>query len=313
MADSLYVLNEADLSILQGIISRERMGKTRPPYVRIPAYNQYDSTAPEVYVALTPPQGIPAISGEPGTGTHITHAESGTGTGFRVFPGSESCKIYFISPSDTDKEMIPIGIEQIVYNLSQSSIPGGIFTPIARDKSGSWLALPPATVSTGSRANNGAAVSLSNTTTITIAGGASSYITWDNLAQSSSQYISGYSLDATKKLLNLDGSPWFYHHDVNLCMRSAAVGRVDIIVGIDLSGAPAATICGAYKTFVAGDLGVDVGFSLGGVSKPSLKQIGVWVRNNTAGNVTFHNNYLFPATSTGFSINSMWATEIGVG
>ncbi len=195
MADSLYVLNEADLSILQGIIARERMSKTRPPYVhQLPT----DSSAPEVYIALTPKNGIPAISGEPGTGSHVLHAESGTGTGFRDYAGQNLCKLYQIGPSDSDPSIIPLGISVYVNNLSNSAISGGIFIPIMRDKSGSWLAVPLALAPAASSSSSPSAVvgaqfyKGSDTTLLGSEG--YTYLQWDSTFYNTSDEATNYTV-----------------------------------------------------------------------------------------------------------------------
>lgn len=132
-----YLLSEADRDAIKALLERER---TRPggPIGR-PHVREDDYAAPEVYIALTPNAGIPAISGEPGTGTHVSKAESGTGTGFRDFPGSAVCKLYRIQ--DSDSEMVPIGISVTVYNISDTALVGGRWILVSRDKAGCWIAI----------------------------------------------------------------------------------------------------------------------------------------------------------------------------
>lgn len=104
--------------------------------------------APQLYVALTPEDGIPGLDiAPPETGT-------GTGTGGDVFvgddiPGYATCNIYRVVPTvplgDTSTPALePItGLTKTVYNTSAISVPGYTWIIVARDSFGSWLVVTP--------------------------------------------------------------------------------------------------------------------------------------------------------------------------
>lgn len=86
--------------------------------------DRQDFQAPEVYIALVPAAGIPALSA------------SGTGVGAGDTPGSEECDIYQI----VSGSLVAIsGLNKTVYNLSDAEIAEGWITVI-RDKFGKWIA-----------------------------------------------------------------------------------------------------------------------------------------------------------------------------
>jgi|SRR5579884_116424 hypothetical protein len=98
---------------------------------RRPAIPTTDNTAPEVYAALTPSGGIPAINFE------------GTGTGSGNCPGSAVCEIYrFLNPTTTC-DLLPQKFSKTVHNLG-SAIPGHSWILVTRDKYGTWWAVPTA-------------------------------------------------------------------------------------------------------------------------------------------------------------------------
>jgi hypothetical protein len=92
--------------------------------------------APEVYIALPPEGGIPALT-EFGTGT-------GTGSEAEDTPGSAVCSIWKINSNGVFQEMI--GLTKTVYNLSREVIPQTIngvdqnWIKIVRTKPGKWIA-----------------------------------------------------------------------------------------------------------------------------------------------------------------------------
>lgn len=109
-----------------------------------------ETTTPEVYIAFTPSDGIPAL--DPHT----------TGTANDDEPGSAACDVYRIiqqsgglDATGTDAgtgtgtgAKIPIlhpvpNLSKLVYNLSGSDVPGDSWVVIIRDKFGSWLVPPP--------------------------------------------------------------------------------------------------------------------------------------------------------------------------
>jgi hypothetical protein len=90
--------------------------------------------ASDVYVALTPAGGIPALAEGPDTGT-------GLGEGDK--PGGADCRIHRLLLSGTDRRLYDSGFTRTVYNLSQDDVPGSIWVAIVKDKYGDWLVVSP--------------------------------------------------------------------------------------------------------------------------------------------------------------------------
>lgn len=87
-----------------------------------------ETTAPELYVARTPPSGIPALE------------ETGTGTdGLDDEPGYAECEVYQLLDDDQDSPRLYLtGNQKRVYNITTITIPGDEWILVARDKWGSW-------------------------------------------------------------------------------------------------------------------------------------------------------------------------------
>lgn len=130
-------LSDNDVAVLRELV-REWRGD-RENQDRSPKYPENDHQAPEVYVALTPPGGIPALM-EPGLGT-------GTGSGNEA--NFASCAIYRLLPVDgnlTAFDLHPVfGLNHDVYNLSETAVAGDSWVLAVRDKFGVWWAVPTAT------------------------------------------------------------------------------------------------------------------------------------------------------------------------
>lgn len=93
--------------------------------------------APEVYIAKTPPGGIPALSQATATGT-------GTGTDTTDTPGYANCDIYRIQLYGDVPELEPVGgLFRRVYNVAGDLVPGNQWIVVVRDKFGSWLVVAP--------------------------------------------------------------------------------------------------------------------------------------------------------------------------
>ena len=135
------VLSENDVRILQGVINDVKVLRVQS---QKEDSNARDQTAPEVYIALTPDDGIPALS-PTGVGDDIS-ISTGTGTGTTTIedpgptagdtPGSAVCTIYRViggTLSNTRKT-------RTVYNLSLDAIAES-WVPVTRDKYGTWVAL----------------------------------------------------------------------------------------------------------------------------------------------------------------------------
>lgn len=127
MADAkLRTFTDADLAALRGLIEREKARKPPPGPPKPPADDH--GLPRETYVALTPAAGIPGLDESEDTGTVL-------GTGDE--PGSAECKVFRL----LDGQLYPAGIPGetvLVYNLSETAVPGKKWVLAHRDKFGEW-------------------------------------------------------------------------------------------------------------------------------------------------------------------------------
>lgn len=118
MAEPLFFLTQADLVAMKELVSAFRNGRLslRPGPI--------DDThqAPEVYVALVPEEGLPALQ-RLGTGT--TEQDGDT-------PGSVVCEIFRL----IDGRLQSIGRSFPIYNLGGDVSHGWVL--VQRDKFGTW-------------------------------------------------------------------------------------------------------------------------------------------------------------------------------
>lgn len=128
MADG-YLLNEHDLKVIKELLALvKRMPKAHPLRA---AEHVDDYPCSDVYVALVPIAGIPAMT------------LGSTGTSTDDVPGSATCEIWRILLVAGTPHMIPTGFSAKVYNFSTTDVPGGYhdsgWVPIAKDKFGFWI------------------------------------------------------------------------------------------------------------------------------------------------------------------------------
>ena len=137
MADfgKMYGLSETDRAQLAhalAVIKKIEQNTVNRP--GDPSLDEQDNLfAPEVYAALTPNAGIPAIGREVGTGTFDpTSGIAISGT---------LCPIFTVQVTGSGTLLLPVkGVTTVpVFNLSGSAIGGGQFVLIHRDKYGTWL------------------------------------------------------------------------------------------------------------------------------------------------------------------------------
>lgn len=126
---ALHLLTDGDVEVLKGLIAREKARLSNVPN-RPVAYNEDEyHQAPECYIALVPPEGIPALNRQ------LT-----TGSGDEVLddvPGSAECNIYQL----VDDAFVRVeGLTKLVYNLSSFALAPNEWIKIERDKFGTWLA-----------------------------------------------------------------------------------------------------------------------------------------------------------------------------
>lgn len=153
MAEKRYYLTERDRKRLDDLLDRfqrqvvNTTGRPGPP--------PDDHTAPEVYIALTPSDGLPGLGEETGTGTGTAEGEGATGTGSEqtectTTPGSAQCYIYRILQDPTEPtcgpslQLVDV-FPKTVYNVYTEDIPGNTYIVVWRDKFGSWVTGAPHT------------------------------------------------------------------------------------------------------------------------------------------------------------------------
>ncbi len=139
-----FVLSEADKALLERLAQESKNRPIRGSGGGDP--EPVVGTAPEVYIAITPVDGIPAIDA--------------------FVPGSAECDVYRIllnevgtaDPPETEPGLELVdGVTRTVYNLTESAIIGESWVLVVRDKFGSWIAIwTVALPGTGSGGFNGA-------------------------------------------------------------------------------------------------------------------------------------------------------------
>lgn len=120
--DKYFLLDEKSRRLLQNLLDRERRRGVQPQ-IKQDSERSFDSgdasTSREIYLALSPAIGIPAL------------------TGFT--PGKGECVVYRLDQETETLEEAPR--ESItVYNLGEEAIPASVFIGVWRDKFGTWFA-----------------------------------------------------------------------------------------------------------------------------------------------------------------------------
>lgn len=106
----------------------DQVNTPQRPAVAVHSVYMDTSQAPELYVALTPEDGLPSSETVGTVSTLETTLE-----------GAE-CQVYYMVVDDG--ALAPIdGLTPRVYNLSSKEVGGGNWVLIARDKSGTWYAI----------------------------------------------------------------------------------------------------------------------------------------------------------------------------
>jgi hypothetical protein len=112
-------LTDEDHRLLKDMINDRKGGRVNSPSRSSQLFSEQDANhqAPEVYVAMTPVDGIPAR--------------------VDTTPGSADCNIYRIVNDLLEKVF---SFTHKVYNLKDSDIDGDSYISVKRDKYGTWLA-----------------------------------------------------------------------------------------------------------------------------------------------------------------------------
>jgi hypothetical protein len=138
-----YTLSAEFLRAIRGLL--ERTGQMSPVDAGRPLLLPGDDlTTPEVYVALTPGGGIPALATDLIYGLAGTGTGTGTGVGGGNTPGSADCQIYRVLNTEGVADLTDAGFTRTVHNLSTTAIAGGAWVLAVRDKWGIWWAIDPA-------------------------------------------------------------------------------------------------------------------------------------------------------------------------
>jgi hypothetical protein len=132
-----FVLTEESVRILQRVLDDvRRTPRNKPGHTPEPELPQ----APDVYVALTPGTGIPAMRGDWDTGTGLLPA--GTASGHQGnTPGSADCNIYRTVYTGTTPDvpnLTAMGFTRKILNLSFTAVPANSWVIVQRDKYGDW-------------------------------------------------------------------------------------------------------------------------------------------------------------------------------
>ena len=122
-----FLPDEGDQRILKELVRQIRTGRINPQAQNVPPTD--DPQSPEIYIALPPLAGIPALS-KLGTGEAFGEGDT---------PGSADCDIYKIK-SDGTIERVGSATQK-VYNLSGLLIETD-WIIIERTKFGFWIATP---------------------------------------------------------------------------------------------------------------------------------------------------------------------------
>jgi len=112
-------LTDEDHRLLKDMINDRKGGRVNSPSRSSQLFSEQDANhqAPEVYIAKTPVDGIPARS--------------------TTTPGSAECNIYRIVDDNLEEVS---SFTHVVYNLKESDIAGDEYISVKRDKYGTWLA-----------------------------------------------------------------------------------------------------------------------------------------------------------------------------
>lgn len=128
MADKGYVLTADDVRTLRELLDDFRSMRLNSQGRRRVA-PPVDYSAPEMYVAFTPSDGIPAL---------IQQNPPDFGPG--DVPGFAVCQTYQVLETGGTIPQLwaTTAHEYTVYNMTLGTVPGGIWVPIWRDKWGKW-------------------------------------------------------------------------------------------------------------------------------------------------------------------------------
>lgn len=134
MTKQIRVISDSDWEVLKRVVAANQ-NLQQTPANRPTDNSQFrdgdDSMSPEVYIALPPSGGIPALTYADVSGSGTATGSPGTGDA----PGSAVCSIFRIS----NDLLVPVpGLIRRVYNLSSTEITDSWVT-VYRTKFGAWV------------------------------------------------------------------------------------------------------------------------------------------------------------------------------
>ncbi len=143
--NDVVVLTPADQAVLKRLIAQANRlprGESGARDSTAGNLEHHDTSGPDVYVARTPPDGIPALNeGETswtGTGT-LTHAGTGTELLEDDSPGWAWCTVWKSIWFSGVPYLLPVfSAPKKVLNVSTSQIPGDTWVIIKLDRRGDW-------------------------------------------------------------------------------------------------------------------------------------------------------------------------------
>jgi hypothetical protein len=127
----LVDFTEEELAELRALVAERRLAKDP-----ISRSERERAAAPRgMYLALTPPEGIPAPSYGDETGTG---AGTWTGTGTLDEPGVADCTVYRAHWSGSAPTLEEVGRVLEVLNAGPDAVPGSTWIPVWQDEFGAW-------------------------------------------------------------------------------------------------------------------------------------------------------------------------------
>lgn len=162
LSNAALALNQDDVALLKQLVDMARKTQGASGYVpqgntlNRPERGIPDLPGPQVYIALTPLKGIPAMLLHAAKGRPL---DTGSGTGSDIgaanIPGYALCDVYRVDATHDvlagfelgtgswTQQMQPVpGNQQLVFNFSQTALPGEEWFLVSREKYGVWVAIP---------------------------------------------------------------------------------------------------------------------------------------------------------------------------
>lgn len=190
----------------------------------------------DIYIALTPDAGIPALDKGTDLGTG-----SGTSGGVNDdIPGFAECDIYKLLYNTGTPYLEPIPFKtETIHNISTTAIPGKTWIVVVKDKFGTWLATNPSGTSSG----GGPLSSPYNGFYALITGGTGPTYTFQQCTVAGGSVGSPITGTATETLTGLTGIPnsstvvvWIYQDSLSVYRFNAIMFNQTLTWSVNTSG-----------------------------------------------------------------------------